>query len=91
MYKLPKLEMESESTQRRQRKRCPGDGVTTALNRLCPLILKNGNVRLLVNCFRDGGSDTTYLNDNLVEELGVRGRKEPVIVNVANDQRVKFM
>ena len=91
MYKLPKLETESESTQRRQRKRCPGDGVTTALNRLCPLILKNGNVRLLVNCFRDEGSDTTCINENLVEELGVRGRKEPVIVNDANAQRVKFM
>ena len=35
MYKLPKLGTESESTQRRQRKRFPGDRVTTALNRLC--------------------------------------------------------
>ena len=40
------------------------------------LILKNGNVRLLVNCFLEEGSDTTYIN----EELVVKGRKEPVIV-----------
>ena len=56
-----------------------------------PLILKNGNVRLLVNCFRDEGSDTTCINENLVQGQVVRGRKEPVIVNVANDQWVKFM
>ena len=40
------------------------------------LILKNGNVRLLVNCFLEEGSDTNYIN----EELVVKGRKEPVIV-----------
>lgn len=56
-----------------------------------PLILKNGNKRLLVNCFIDEGSDTTYINEDLVEELGVKGRKEPITVNVANDQQVKFM
>lgn len=33
------------------------------------LILKNGNVRLLVKCFLDEGSDTTYINEDLVEEL----------------------
>lgn len=56
-----------------------------------PLILKNGNKRLLVNCFLDEGSDTTYINKDVVEELGVRGRKEPITVNVANDKQVKFM
>lgn len=56
-----------------------------------PLILKNGNKRLLVNCFLDEGSDTTYINEDVVEELRVRGRKEPITVNVANDKQVKFM
>ena len=55
------------------------------------LILKNGNVRFLVNCFLDEGSEATYINEDLVEELVVRGGKEPVIVNVANDQWTKFM
>ena len=40
------------------------------------LILKNGDVRLLVNCFLEEGSDTNYIN----KELVVKGRKEPVIV-----------
>ena len=35
MYKVPKLETEWEATQIRQRKRCPGDGMTTSLNCLC--------------------------------------------------------
>ena len=56
-----------------------------------PLILKNGNKRILVNCFLDEGSDSTYINEDLVEELGVRGRKELITVNEANDQKVKFM
>ena len=30
------------------------------------LILKNGNVRLLVNCFLEEGSDTTDINEELV-------------------------
>ena len=40
------------------------------------LILKNGDVRLLVNCFLEEGSDTNNIN----KELVVKGRKEPVIV-----------
>ena len=44
-----------------------------------PLILKNGNKRILVNCLLDEGSDTT------------RGRKELITVNVAEDQKVNFV
>lgn len=33
--KLPRLEMESDPTQRRERKRCPGNKTKTTLNRLC--------------------------------------------------------
>ena len=29
-------------------------------------------VRILVNCFLDEGSDTTYVNEGVVEELGVQ-------------------
>lgn len=56
-----------------------------------PLILKNGNKRILVNCFLDEGSDNSYINEDLIEEPGVRGQKEQIIVNVANDQQVNFM
>lgn len=56
-----------------------------------PLILKNGNTRILANGFLEEGSDTKYINEDLVEGLGVRGRKKPITVNVPNDQKVKFM
>ena len=50
MYKLPKLETESGSTQRRQRKRCPGDGETTALNRLCQVDGAENRINRSTNC-----------------------------------------
>ena len=43
--------------------------------RTIPIILKNGNRRLLVNCLLDKASDTTYVNEDVVEELGLTGEK----------------
>ena len=34
-----------------------------------------GGRRLQVNCFLDEGSDTTYVNEDVVEELGMKGWK----------------
>ena len=56
-----------------------------------PVILKHGRKRLLVNCFLDEGSDTSYVNEDVAEELGFHGAKEPVTISVANDQRVSMM
>ena len=56
-----------------------------------PLILRNGNIRLLVNCFLDEGRDTTYINEDVVEELGVKGQKNAITINVANYWQVKFL
>ena len=60
--------------------------------RTVPAILKHGKKSILVNCFLDEGShsDTTYVNEDEVEELGVQGEKELITVNVANDQEVRF-
>ena len=58
--------------------------------RTIPIVLKNGDKRILVNCFLDEGSDTTYVNEDVVEELGLRGKKEKITVNVANGQQVSF-
>ena len=44
-----------------------------------------------VNCFLDEGSDKTYVNEVVVEELGLEGRKEKVTIRVANDQKVDLM
>lgn len=59
--------------------------------RTVPVILKHGAKHLQVNCFLDEGSDTTYVNEDVVEELGMEGPKEKVTINVANDQKVDLM
>ena len=56
-----------------------------------PVILKHEERRLHVNCFLDEGSDTSYVNEDVVEKLGLDGRKEKVIINVANGQKVNLM
>ena len=53
--------------------------------RTVPVILKHGAKRLQVNCFLDEGSDMTYFNEDVVEELGMEGPKEKVTINVTND------
>ena len=53
--------------------------------------MKRGAKQLQVNSFLDEGSDTTYVNEYVVEELGLEGRKEKVTINVANDQKVDLM
>ena len=58
--------------------------------RTVPAILKHGKKRTLVNCFMGEGSDTTYVNEDVVEELGVQGEKDLITVNVAIDQEVRF-
>ena len=59
--------------------------------RTVPIILKNGNRRVTVNCLLDEGSDTTYVNEDVINELGLTGEKEPITVKVANDQTIRFM
>ena len=44
-----------------------------------------------MNRLLDEGSDTTYVNEDVVNELGLTGEKEPITVKVANDQTIRFM
>ena len=44
-----------------------------------------------MNCLLDEGSDTTYVNDDVVEALGLQGSKTKIEVKVANDEIVSFM
>ena len=93
-------------SQPRQETKVPsteGDTQTTTLNtierheeriialRTVPAILKHGKRRLLVNCFLDEGSDTTYVNEDVIETLGISTEKEEITINVANDQKVRLM
>jgi hypothetical protein len=59
--------------------------------RTIPVILKNGTCKVHVNCLLDEGSDTTYINEDVIEELGLTGVKEKIEVKVANDQKISFM
>ena len=56
-----------------------------------PAVLKEGKRRLLVNCFLDEGSDTNYVNEDVIETLGISTQKEEITINVANDQKVGLM
>ena len=38
-----------------------------------PTILKYDKKKMLVNCFLDEDSNTTYVNEDVVEELAVKG------------------
>ena len=51
------------------------------------VILKHGDRCLQVNCFSDKGSDLLYVNEDVVEELGLDGVKEKIIINFANGQK----
>ena len=44
-----------------------------------------------MNCFLDKGSDTTYINEDVIETLGISTQKEEITINVANDQKVRLM
>ena len=59
--------------------------------RTVPVIVKNGNKKLHVNCLLDEGSDTSYINENVVEALGLQGTKIKINVKVANDETISFM
>jgi len=58
--------------------------------RTIPVVLKHENKRLSVNCFIDEGSDTTYINEDVIHQFGIQGEKEWINVNVANAQQVSF-
>ena len=59
--------------------------------RTVPVILKNGERKIHMNCLLDKGSDTTYVIGDVVEALGLQGSKTKIEVKVANNETVSFM
>lgn len=59
--------------------------------RTVPIVVKYGNKRLHVNCLLDEGSDTSYVNEDVIEALGLHGAKTEINVKVANDETFHFM
>ena len=45
----------------------------------------------MVNCFLDEGSDTAYVNEDVIKTLGISTHKEEITINVANGQKVLLM
>ena len=52
--------------------------------RAVPVILKNGNRRLVVNALLDGGSTRTYVNSDIAAELNLKGTLERVNIGILN-------
>ena len=52
--------------------------------RTVPVILKNGNRRLVVNALLDDGSIKTYVNSDIAAELNLKGTLERVNIGVLN-------
>ena len=59
--------------------------------RTIPILLKNRSRKVLVNCLLDERSDTNYINEDIVQELGLTGEKKRIQVKVANDQTISFL
>ncbi|XP_067649100.1 uncharacterized protein [Haliotis asinina] len=58
--------------------------------RTVPVILKNGSRRIKVNALLDDASTQTYINEDVVSELGVHGQRQTVSVNVLNSKQETF-
>ena len=44
-----------------------------------------------MNSFLDENRDTTYVNEDVVETLGISTQKEEITINVASDPKVRLM
>lgn len=58
--------------------------------RTVPVVLNNGNRQIRVNALLDDGSTKTYVNSDVVAELGITGQKELVTVSVLNGKNETF-
>ena len=58
--------------------------------RTVPVVLKNDNRWMTVNALLDDASTKTYINTDVATELGLKGNKEQVTVNVLNGQLETF-
>lgn len=58
--------------------------------RTIPVYLKSGNRKLKVNALLDDASTKTYVNADVVAELGLQGHPQRVNVSVLNEQAETF-
>ena len=53
--------------------------------------MKKREQEITCDCLLDEGSDTSYVNEDVVEALGLQGTKTKLSVKVANDETISFM
>lgn len=53
--------------------------------------MKKWSQKVRVNCLLDEGSNTTYVNEVVVEALALQGSKTRIEGKVTNDETVRFM
>ena len=58
--------------------------------RTVPVVLKNKDRWMTVNALLDDASTKTYINTDMANELGLKGKTEQVTVNVLNGQLETF-
>ena len=58
--------------------------------RTVPVVVKNGERRLIVNALLDDGSTKTYINGDVAAELGLEGSTQRITVNVLNGKEDSF-
>lgn len=59
--------------------------------RTIPVVLTNGCRRIIANALLDDGSTQTYINEDVAQELGLKGRAQRISVNVLNSKTETFM
>ena len=58
--------------------------------RTVPVVVKNGERRIIVNALLDDGSTKTYINGDVAAELGLEGSTQLITVNVLNGEEDSF-
>ena len=58
--------------------------------RAVPVVVKNGERRMIVNALLDDGSSKTYINGDVAAELGLEGSTQRITVNVLNGEEDSF-
>ena len=67
-----------------------GGGVSVMALRTIPVVLRNGNRKMLVNALLDDGSTKSYINEDVAAELGLEGPVESISVNTMNGRTSHF-
>ena len=58
--------------------------------RAIPLVVKNGERRMIVNALLHDGSTKTYINGDVAAELALEGSTQRITVNVLNGEQDSF-